>query len=505
MHTINSHRYNASAPDDSTALIMEWDTRNTSGSDTDSFSVVLPLVANLTIDITVQWEEGVVENFTSTNDLNLFHTYLTEGIKTIKVWRNDGLGDIGFTFNHAPSDRRDYKKILDISQFGNVTMFQPNTSRQRQFHNCSNLQITATDVYENCISGSPYLKGYFRGTDITTLYNSANWDMSHVTNTSEMFIACSTLDIDVTLWDMSSCTAMNGMFQQCGSLNPNVENWNITACTNFTAMFNVLPNFNRDLGGWILNTTSNVSIANLFASCSSFTGQGLDLWDTQRVTNMQYTFSNTDNLDVTKILNWNTSKVVTFFRCFQSNDSLGSADFSSWNVSSCTNFQQMFRLSDFSGSVSGWTLKPSASINCRQMFQDCDNFNGDMNGWTNTASITNISYMLSGCHNYNQSLSNWDTSNITTFAYFLNTCNIFNQDLSSWNFTSATSMLFFGNSWNMSQANIDALLITLSAQVLAPSLVTTFTGNYTLGGLAEAAYIDLTTVDLWTINGLTGV
>ena len=95
-------------------------------------------------------------------------------------------------------------------------------------------------------------------TNITTINNLENWDMSKVTNTRFMFWGCVKFNQNIGNWDVSNVTNMESMFESYDNRttlfnnggNPSISGWNVSHVTNMNSMFNNAAAFNQDLSHW---------------------------------------------------------------------------------------------------------------------------------------------------------------------------------------------------------------------------------------------------------------
>lgn len=148
----------------------------------------------------------------------------------------------------------DAKKILEVSQWGNIQW----TNMEWAFSDCTNLNITATDVP----------------------------NLSSVTSMLAMFYNCTSLIGNPTfnLWNTSSVTNMSHLFASAGNFNQPIGNWNVSNVTNMDWMFHYLPKFNQPIGNW--NTSNVTSMMHMLHICSEF-NQDITDWNTSKVTDMR--------------------------------------------------------------------------------------------------------------------------------------------------------------------------------------------------------------------------
>jgi len=95
-----------------------------------------------------------------------------------------------------------------------------------------------------------------------------------------------------------------------------------------------------ELSGW---DTSNLrDIVNLFHG-TSLTHLDLSNWDTSRVTNMQNTFREMNSLISLDVSTWNTSHVTRMDHTFRNTNSLTNLDLSTWNTHRVVDMDSMLR------------------------------------------------------------------------------------------------------------------------------------------------------------------
>ena len=103
-----------------------------------------------------------------------------------------------------------------------------------------------------------YLAGGARKEDIVKKYGEINnWDVSKVTDMSEMFIVARSFNQPLNNWNVSNVTDMESMFQEATSFNQPLSKWNVSNVTVMHSMFYDAESFNQPLNKW------NVSNLNL--------------------------------------------------------------------------------------------------------------------------------------------------------------------------------------------------------------------------------------------------
>ena len=267
-------------------------------------------------------------------------------------------------------------------------------------------QVADLPVLTKCAS----MRRMFYTTSIPNEFRAAEWDTSKVTNMQEAF-AYSTLEAigtGINNWNVSSVTNFSNMFRRCfPSTTLALNTWNTSSATNMSGMF-------RDMQPW-----------NLTAFQTSFSGS-FTSWNTSNVTDMSYMFYNQflqPSFDVPSLSNWDVSNVTNMSYMFVgANPSFSCA---TWNTAKVTNFTNMFQgawrgragLSDSTPQpVAGMeTLVKAAATDTSYMFnQAAGLLNVDMSAW-NVSNVTNMSNMFSNMALSNtsrQSLSTWNTGKV---------------------------------------------------------------------------------------------
>ena len=170
----------------------------------------------------------------------------------------------------------------------------------------------------------------------TTYGNISTWDVSQVTNMSELFNNKTTFNDDISNWDVSSVANMRGMFAYASAFNQDIGAWNVSKVINMGVMFFDATSFNQPIGGW---DVSNVNEMGQMFHTSGF-NQDIGVWDVSNVTNMAGMFKENNSFNQ-NIGSWDVSSVTGMRSIFRSTINFNQ-DLSSWDVSSVTNMELMF-------------------------------------------------------------------------------------------------------------------------------------------------------------------
>lgn len=165
---------------------------------------------------------------------------------------------------------------------------------------------------------------------------------------------------------------------------------------------------------YVNKVVASGSINGMFTSDSNLKSiEGLNLWDTQKVTNMSTMFYNTSSLTSIDLSTFDTTNVTDMSAMFAGASSLKTIDVSTFNTSNVKSMASMFFKTHFS------------SLNI-------DNFN--------TSKVTNMSAMFCYSSFDSLDLSHMDTQAVTNMTSMLFDTNIKNLNISNINFSSVTLM-----------------------------------------------------------------
>ena len=205
---------------------------------------------------------------------------------------------------------------------------------------------------ENLFSGS---LNYYRNDGNNTIksFDAKNWDISNVTNMSDMFRGCAYLtSVDVSNWNTSNVTNMSKIFNGCTDLTSvDVSNLNTSNVTDMTYMFGstldlyggpdhylVFNNINLNN----INTSNVTNMSYMFCGCNKLTNIDVSGFDTSKVAYMGGIFNECAYLTSVDVSNWDTSNVTDMNRMFFNCISLTSLDVSNWDISKVTLMDNIF-------------------------------------------------------------------------------------------------------------------------------------------------------------------
>jgi len=226
-----------------------------------------------------------------------------------------------------------------------------------------------TKVNTSCIKDMSHLIDVFdpiTRNGITSDFNQdiSNWDVSNVTNMSEMFARAIKFNQDISKWDVSNVNDMSAMFSGARSFNQDISNWDVSNVTDMAETFTASAKFNQPIGKWDVSNVlymddmlsgakifnqpigewdvSNVkSMDSMFMESKKF-NQDIGNWNLSNLTNMDYMFVGAEsfNQDISR---WNLSKVTSMIETFEFAKSFKNHDLSGWNVENVKDHEDFFK------------------------------------------------------------------------------------------------------------------------------------------------------------------
>ena len=249
-----------------TEFITVWETT------TNNETITIPTATSGEVyNYTVDWGDGTALSTNQTTDAT--HPYATPGTYTVTI--TGTFPRIHFNLSG------DITKILEVKQWGT----QAWTSMENAFYGCVNLNITATDTPD--LTSVSSLQDMLSLAILTTASKIGDWNVSSVTNMSNLFNGSSDFNQDISSWDVSNVTNMSGMFGSTSNFNQDISLWKVGNVTDMSGMFNFADVFNQDLSTWKVSEVTDMSF--MFDNAAAF-DQDLSNWDIGKVTDMSFMF-----------------------------------------------------------------------------------------------------------------------------------------------------------------------------------------------------------------------
>ena len=363
------------------------------------------------------------------------------------------------------AEKADYQRLTKVTQWGTTAW----TSLAKAFMGCGNMDITATDKPD--LSSVTDLSMMFQ-TCGNLVYNTSinDWDVSHITNMSNMFATATEFNQPLNNWDVSNVTNMSGMFAEALKFNQPLNNWVVSSVTNMSGTFVAAMKFNQNINSW--NVSNVTDMSNMFGNADDF-NQPLNNWVTSKVTNMSGMFSMASKFNQ-DINSWDVSKVTNMSDMFN-NAKVFNKPLNNWDVSKVTNMSSMFRYTDL--------------------------FNQDITGW-DVSAVTNMQSMFERALVFNQDIKGWDTRNVTDMRSMFKQAAAFDRNLDSLRIDALTNGTEMFASSGMSCDNYSKTLKGWAESSNTPSNVNFITQTGIAYGRQGKPYRDkLTSQKNWTISG----
>jgi len=350
-------------------FVTTWKT-DMNGASADDHQITITTSGDLAYDYTIDWGDGNEDtNVTG----NITHTYATPGTYTVSI-----LGTFPRFLSGAATTNA--RKLLSVEQWGDIQWLHFSGA----FFHARNLNINTDEAPD--LSQVQSLSRTFGNALSLTDEDFSNWDVSGITDMSEMFEGAESFNGDISTWDVSNVTTFNQMFSDNSSFNSDISNWDVSSVTDFGQMFENTASFNQDISNWDVSNATN--FGELFSNALSF-DQDLGSWDVSSATNMSSMFEGAESFN---------------------------ADLSNWNVSQVTNMSYMFLDSSFSSDISNWDI--SEVTDMTDILEDANftitNYNALLSAWSQLTPKSGVSFSVG---NVRYSASAQSARNILTNTY----------------------------------------------------------------------------------------
>ncbi len=405
----------------------------------------------------IDWEnDGTIDTTFETTGLTpaVGHQYDTAGVYEIALY-GDGL--VFFAIVDASN------QLMSVEDWGEITWGKGPVFKNAYhltsidlvntptFITDSQSEFSCREMFLNCIS--------------LQIDSLNHWDMSEVTNTSDMFRG-SSFNGAIGDWDVSKVERMGGMFRGTTAFNQDISNWDVSSVTDMLYMFQFAKAFNQDIGSWNVSNVTNMS--GMFQGTEAF-NQDIGSWNVSNVTDISSMFKDA-KLFNQDIGSWDVSKVTNMISVFE-NAAAFNQDISSWDVSKVTLMPFMFSGAKlFNQDLSNWDVSKVTDIGF--MFNKAEAFNQDISNW-DVSSVEKMSSMFKEAKAFNQDIGSWDVSSVKTMEALFKDAEAFNQNIGNWDISSVTNMAsMLSNCDSMSTANYDSTLIGWASLQMVPQNIT---------------------------------
>tara|TARA_B110000971_G_scaffold37995_1_gene36673 strand:- start:6983 stop:7846 length:864 start_codon:yes stop_codon:yes gene_type:complete len=190
-------------------------------------------------------------------------------------------------------------------------------------------------------------------------------------------------------WDVSTITNMSDLFKNKTSFNEDISNWNVSSVTNMDDMFNGATAFNQDLTTW--------DMRNVTSSTDMLTGTIIE--ERPRYYPKKISENTTFKMKATPP-NQSLLAIISLYD-IEDPGGLLYGDIKYWDVSSQTNMNYQITLLTFNEDISRWDVSNVTEM--FGMFNSATAFNQDISGW-DVGKVTNATGFGTGsplCQNIN--------------------------------------------------------------------------------------------------------
>ncbi len=265
----------------------------------------------------------------------------------------------------------------------------------------------------------------------------------HVQNMGSMFRYCAALkSLDMSCLNTENVNNMSEMFNECRSLEQiDFSNLNAEKVELMLEMFRDCPSLKSlDLSSF--HTKSLLSMYGMFEGCSSLTDLDISNFQTDNVIDMAYTFRYCSSLKSLDLSHFNTQNVEQTDNMFEGCTALEDIDLSSFNTENVETMCDMFRECTSLKTLDMSTFNTSKVNNMWGMFVNCSSLESINLSSFNTEKVINMEAMFYGCNSLKTlDLSSFNTSNVTNMKLMFNACcSLESLDLSSFNTENVTTM-----------------------------------------------------------------
>jgi surface protein len=253
-------------------------------------------------------------------------------------------------------------KIIDVKQWGTAAW----TSMNSSFYNCSNLNISATDMPD--LSGVTDMSRMFSGcSSLNSPTNIGLWNVANVTDMSGLFSSASVFNQNIGTWNVANVTNMSGLFSEASAFNQNIGSWNVAKVTDMGRMFSDASAFNQNIGSWIVTNVNDMG--RMFRDANAF-NQNIGSWNVANVTDMNLMFNNANTFNQ-NIDSWNVANVTDMSGMFSSAN-VFNQNINSWYVAKVTDMSFMFYAAElFNQSLASWAPKFNVAVNLDGFLSNC--------------------------------------------------------------------------------------------------------------------------------------
>ena len=187
-----------------------------------------------------------------------------------------------------------------------------------------------------------------------------------------------------------------------------MSKWITTSATTLFGTFDAAQGMNSDLRGWTVGKVT--SMINTFRWASSFTGMGLDAWDTASVNTLRGTFYTAREMN-SDLSGWKVTNIKTMEQTFSNAVAFKGTGVGSWATNSLTTLRETFQgATSFEVDLKFWNVVKVTTLH--GAFKGAEDFTGaGLDSWI-TSSLTDLSYTFQNAVKMTTDVSKWSVSKV---------------------------------------------------------------------------------------------
>ncbi|MGX2983536.1 BspA family leucine-rich repeat surface protein [Helicobacter sp. 23-1045] len=306
------------------------------------------------------------------------------------------------------SERRDFSGIETWDTSNVVTMSLMFSGNKHFNHNINSWNVSRVVDMQQMFSSAESFNQPLN-----------NWNISNVVNMCYMFSGAKSFNQPLDNWDTSNVKIMGSMFYDAKSFNQNLDLWNIDSVVSNVDMFKdsgmkTLPKW------WCDKVIENPQGRHYFsieeATKENYVSKAMRKHITKDAQSGKYIPKTRNELwalcygDEISLSDIDTSNIIDMNRIF---DKSGRKDFSgieTWDTSKVVDMSFMFsEIDTFNKNISSWNISNVVSMYC--MFKKAKSFNQPLDNW-DTSSVEFMGSMFEGAKSFNQNIDSWNVGNV---------------------------------------------------------------------------------------------
>ena len=290
-------------------------------------------------------------------------------------WDVSGVKDFSYAFStsrtQAGGDTTSVTSNVNAAKFVGTAISKWNTvsatSLEDTFYGA--MEMNANLSGWNVAKVKTFLRTFF-GANKFTGTGLSLWVTAFATNLDSTFQSAGEMNSDLSNWNVMLVTRLDRTFKDASKfVGTGLSLWITTWLVSLESTFEGAAKMNADLSGW--NVANVKELESTFNGAITFTGAGLDSWNTVSANTLSYTFYKAAgmNADLSK---WEVGKVTSLVCTFAGASKFVGTGLSVWITTSLESLDRTFDgAAKMNADLSGWDVSNAANpkINRQTMFE----------------------------------------------------------------------------------------------------------------------------------------